>query len=71
MLLLQSTYPQRLKLASAKAVEELLDLLHMYEPPNDPEGRKQFESQVYATHTAKSKAKGISKGQKDGHALDL
>ena len=49
MVLLQSTYPQRLKLASAKAVEELLDLLHMYEPPNDPEGRKQFESQVYAT----------------------
>ena len=58
MLLLQSTYPQRLKLASAKAVEELLDLLHMYEPPSDPDGRKQFESQVY------DKVKRILRNQK-------
>ena len=58
MVLLQSTYPQRLKLASAKAVEELLDLLHMYEPPSDPDGRKQFESQVY------DKVKRILRNQK-------
>ena len=47
MQLLQSTYPQRLKMASTKAVEELLDLLHLYEPPSDPDGRKQFEAQIY------------------------
>ena len=48
MTLLQSTYPQRVKLASSKAVEELLSLLHLYEPPSDPTERKHFESQIYA-----------------------
>ena len=48
MTLLQSTYPQRVKLASSKAVEELLGLLHLYEPPSDPTERKHFESQIYA-----------------------
>ena len=48
MTLLQSTYPQRVKLASSKAVEELLSLLHLYELPSDPTKRKHFESQIYA-----------------------
>ena len=48
MTLLQSTYPQRVELASSKAVEELLSLLHLYEPPSDPTERKHFESQIYA-----------------------
>ena len=44
---LQSTYPERFKIASSKAVEELLDLLHLYEPPSEPEDRKAYETQVY------------------------
>jgi len=54
----QSTYPERLKIASSKAVEELLDLLHLYEPPSEPEDRKAFETQVY------DKVKRILRNQK-------
>ena len=47
--LLESTYPQRLKAASSAAVQELLELLHLYEPPSEPVARKTFESGVYKT----------------------
>jgi hypothetical protein len=58
--ILQSTYPERLKIASSKAVEELLDLLHLYAPPSEPEDidRKAFETQVY------DKVKRILRNQK-------
>ena len=46
--LLQNSYPERITAASATVVEELLDLLNMYEPPSEPAARKDFESQVYA-----------------------
>ena len=47
MTLLQSTYPARITAASTVAVQELLELLHLYEPPSEPAARKAFENEVY------------------------
>jgi len=56
--LLESTYPERLSAASSAAVEELLKLLNLYEPPSEPNARAEFESKVYDT------VKRILKNQK-------
>ena len=56
--LVQNTYPQRVIAASTAAVQELLELLNMYEPPSEPVARESFESQVYV------KVKRILKNQK-------
>jgi hypothetical protein len=56
--LLQSTYPERIAAASSVAVQELLEMLNMYEPPSEPEARNEFEQQVY------TKVKRILKNQK-------
>ena len=56
--LLQSTYPARVTAASTAAVQELLELLHLYEPPSEPAARKAFESEVYC------KVKRILRNQK-------
>ena len=56
--LVQNMYPQRVTAASTAAVQELLELLNMYEPPPEPVARGSFESQVYV------KVKRILKNQK-------
>ena len=58
MKLLQSTYPERLQVASMKVVNELLDMLNLYEPPSEPTARQAFEAEIY------HKVKRILRNQK-------